>query len=217
MPKLIIWCIGSHPGVIQFGQIQTSDEWYNHHMGLTQCGLVIPYADKDLGQHWLRQWLGAWHQAIPWTRVDFSSVRYNVIYLKPISQEMPQPSITKISFKIAYEKYIQICQGPANELINFIQCQHFSTDNPATNDFSFHSPFHTCPNISHISPTFRLVLVPYLCVGDPVTIRALVWTSQEVLDRVPDTHAPHALTRLSLCMLSANLGCLMWWLKAWGC
>ena len=36
-----------------------------------------PYDDRDLGHHWLKQWLVAWqHQAITWTNVDFSSVKY---------------------------------------------------------------------------------------------------------------------------------------------
>ena len=40
---------------------------------LTHCGLMTPYGDRDLGQHWLRQWLVAWwHQAISWTNVDWS-------------------------------------------------------------------------------------------------------------------------------------------------
>ena len=29
---------------------------------LTHCGRVMPYGNRDLGHHWLRQWLGAWHQ-----------------------------------------------------------------------------------------------------------------------------------------------------------
>ena len=34
---------------------------------------MIPYGNIDLGQHWLRLWLGAWrHQAITWTNIYFS-------------------------------------------------------------------------------------------------------------------------------------------------
>ena len=41
---------------------------------LTHCGLVMPYGDIDLGQHWLRHWLVAWqHQTITWTSIDISS------------------------------------------------------------------------------------------------------------------------------------------------
>ena len=48
--------------------------------------------------------LYAWrHQAITWTNVDLSSVRSIDIQLMTISQEMPQPLITKISLKNTYE------------------------------------------------------------------------------------------------------------------
>ena len=40
-----------------------------------------------------------WHQAITWTHVDLSWVRFSNIRLWTISQETPQPSITKISLK----------------------------------------------------------------------------------------------------------------------
>ena len=37
-------------------------------VGLTHCGPVTSYGDRDLGQHWLRYWFVAWrHQAITWT------------------------------------------------------------------------------------------------------------------------------------------------------
>ena len=50
---------------------------------LAHCSLMIPYGYIDLGQHWLRQWLGAWwHQANTWTNVDFSSVGFSGIHLR---------------------------------------------------------------------------------------------------------------------------------------
>ena len=53
---------------------------------LTHWGLVTPFGDIDLGQHWLRQWLAAWwHQAITWTNADLSSVRSSGIHLMAIS------------------------------------------------------------------------------------------------------------------------------------
>ena len=68
---------------------------------LIHCGLATPYGDRDLGLHWLMQWLVAWrHQAITWTNVDWSSVKSSDIHIRVISQEMPQPSITKIRLKI---------------------------------------------------------------------------------------------------------------------
>ena len=83
---------------------------------LTHCGLMTPYGDKDLGQHWLRQWLVAWrHQAITWTNVDLPSVRSIGIHLSTILQEILQPSITKISWKITSLKFLWNLPG-ANEL-----------------------------------------------------------------------------------------------------
>ena len=77
-----------------------------HYSLLTQCGLVTPYGGRDLGQHWLRQWIVAWrHQSITWTNVDVSSVRLSDIHLRAISQGMPQPSNTKTCLKITYLKY----------------------------------------------------------------------------------------------------------------
>ena len=58
---------------------------------LTHWDLVTPYGGRDLGQHWFRQWLVAWrHQAITWTNVDFSLVRFLVIHLRAVSQWVPK-------------------------------------------------------------------------------------------------------------------------------
>ena len=57
-----------------------------------------------------------WHQAITWTNVDWSSFKSSHIPVRAISQEMPQPSITKIRLKITYLKFHSIFPG-ANELI----------------------------------------------------------------------------------------------------
>ena len=78
---------------------------------------MTPYGDRDLGQHWPREWLGAWrHQAITWTNIDWSSVKYSDIDI--ISKEMPQPSITKIRLKMTYLKFHSNFQG-ANPLNAF--------------------------------------------------------------------------------------------------
>ena len=83
---------------------------------LTHCGLVTPYGDIELGQHWLRSWLVAWpNQSITWTNVDSSSEISRKIHLRAISQELPYPSITKISLKIIYLKFNWNLPG-ANEL-----------------------------------------------------------------------------------------------------
>ena len=67
----------------------------NLSFSLTHCGLVKPYGDINLCQHWLKQWLVAWqHQAITWTNVDLSSLRTSGIHLRAILQEIHQPSVT---------------------------------------------------------------------------------------------------------------------------
>ena len=56
----------------------------------THWGLLMPYGDWDLGQHWLRWWLVAWrHQVITWTNDDLSSVSSSDIDLWAISQTIP--------------------------------------------------------------------------------------------------------------------------------
>ena len=47
---------------------------------------LAPSGTKELGQHWFRWWLVAWwHQAIIWTNVDISSVKFWGIHFKTIS------------------------------------------------------------------------------------------------------------------------------------
>ena len=88
---------------------------------LTHCGLVTPHDDRDLGQHWLRLWLVAWrHQAITWTNADLSSVRSSDIHLRTISQGIPRPTITKISFKIIYLKLHSNLPGTNELMMNII-------------------------------------------------------------------------------------------------
>ena len=76
--------------------------WMHH--PLSYWGLVTPFGDIDLGQHCLRWWLVAWrHQAITWTNVDLS-LRSSDVHLRAILLEISEPSVTKISLKIAYLK-----------------------------------------------------------------------------------------------------------------
>ena len=57
----------------------------------THCGIVKPYGDIDLGQHWLRQWLVVWrHQAITSSNFDISLVRFCGIHPRAISQRVPK-------------------------------------------------------------------------------------------------------------------------------
>ena len=73
---------------------------------LTQCSLVIPYGDIELGQHWPRWWLVDWrHHAITWTNVDLPSVQSSDINLGAISQGKPQTLIAKFSLKITHLKF----------------------------------------------------------------------------------------------------------------
>ena len=53
-----------------------------------------------------------WHQAITWTNVNWSSVESSDIHIRAVSQEMPQPSISKICLKIACLKFHSNFPGP---------------------------------------------------------------------------------------------------------
>ena len=87
-----------------------SNNWYPRHFKITHHGLVMPYDDIYVGQHWLRKWLVAWwHQAITGTNVDLSQVRSSDINLGAISQK---PWISKISLKITYKKFHKKSQEP---------------------------------------------------------------------------------------------------------
>ena len=68
-------------------------------------GLVTPHGDTDLGLHLLKQWLNAsQHQAIIWTNVDFSLVRFCGIHPRAISQCKPKQLFCMVSFKnLTYE------------------------------------------------------------------------------------------------------------------
>ena len=83
---------------------------------LTHCGLVAPYGNMELGQHWLRLWLVAWrHQAITWTNVDLSSVMSLGIHLRALSLDNVKKPINKTRLKIAPLKWHPGLPG-ANEL-----------------------------------------------------------------------------------------------------
>ena len=89
------------------------------HNVLTLCGLVMPYDDIDLGQHWFRQWLVAWwHQAITWASVDLSSVKSCGIYLRTISHKMLNICILDTSLKITNLRS-QLHLPGANQLTEF--------------------------------------------------------------------------------------------------
>ena len=73
----------------------------------------MPYGDLELGQHWLRYWPVTWqHQAITWTNVHYSSLRYYGIHWREISLEM---SFVNMSLKIIDSRQQSHLPG-ANEL-----------------------------------------------------------------------------------------------------
>ena len=89
----------AHPELFEEDLISVSSENM-----ITHNGLVMPYGDLELDQHWLRYGLVAWqHQAITWTTVDLSSLRFGYIHLRAILCEISQPSITKITFEINHQ------------------------------------------------------------------------------------------------------------------
>ena len=60
-----------------------------------------------------------WHQAITWTNIDLSSIKSSDIHQRTISQEILQPSVTKISLKSVYFNFHWNLPG-ANELIGCV-------------------------------------------------------------------------------------------------
>ena len=89
-------------------------------VSLTHCGLVTPYGDVELGQHWLRFWLVAWrHQAITWT-VDLSSVRSLGINLRALSLDDVKIPINKrpvgLYSSAAYWNHDDQGKGSSSEL-----------------------------------------------------------------------------------------------------
>ena len=70
---------------------------------LTNCGLVTPYGDIDLDQHWLGKWRVAWwHQAITWTSVDLSPVCFIGNHLRAVSQEIHHSPVDYTTLKTTY-------------------------------------------------------------------------------------------------------------------
>ena len=71
------------------------------HEYFTQCNLVTPYRDRDLGQLWLWKWFVTWrHLAISWTNVGYSSIRFCDIHLRAISQRVPRLVFCMLRFKM---------------------------------------------------------------------------------------------------------------------
>ena len=78
-------------------------QWEKLHMYnlLTLCGLMIPYGDIDMGQHWSRQWLVAWwHQVIRRTKIESLLMRFFDIHPRAISQWVLYDEFKNFTFKI---------------------------------------------------------------------------------------------------------------------
>ena len=103
------WCSLSKSMIIKMLFVETIDDHDIHYQDhwwpwcplLTQCGLVTPYGNISMGQHWFRLWLVAWRQqAISWTNIVLSSARSNDVHLMAISKQITLPSIDNIPLKI---------------------------------------------------------------------------------------------------------------------
>ena len=80
---------------------------------MTLYGDTKVWINIDLGNALLSD--STMYHAITWTNVDLPSVSANNIHLRAISQDLPQPSVTKFSLKINYQKFYLNLQA-ANKL-----------------------------------------------------------------------------------------------------
>ena len=103
-------------------EILRYDRWhcmvyYHITVALTHYGLLTPHDNTDLAWYWLRLWLVAWHhQAITWTNVAFSLIRFCGIHLREILQQVPKQLFCIISLIIFHLKSLSHCPE-VNELI----------------------------------------------------------------------------------------------------
>ena len=98
---------------IKTTQFNCTNENFVQLYTLTYCGLVTPYGDRDLGQHFVsgNGLLPDGTKPLPEPNVDWWSVKSSDIHIRAISQEMLQPLVTEIHLKII-QNLIQISQGP---------------------------------------------------------------------------------------------------------
>ena len=122
---------------------------------------VTPYVDRDLGHHWLRQLLVAWrHQAITWTKGDLSSVRSNDLRLRASSQEIPQPSITEIIWKIKD----LICHSNFPGAIELMTTSIYFHPHNTDGDLDINYAFSTSPVRICSTNQFYLEIRWYYCI-----------------------------------------------------
>ena len=85
---------------------------------------MTPYSDIELGQQWLSKWHGAWwHQAITRTNTDLYNWLINNVHWHSSEgniQEIPQPSVTKISLKRTHLKLHSDLSGPNGLVFTFV-------------------------------------------------------------------------------------------------
>ena len=116
-PSWSLWCSVCNKHIFQSNIKTLHPKKYAHSVRLlclvTHCGLMTPYGDKDLSQHWLR-WFGqlmpsAWY--LNQCRLHTSEVSWH----SPDSQRVSQILFCIMSFKIIILKSLPLLAG-ANKL-----------------------------------------------------------------------------------------------------
>ena len=99
---LAVWQVGSR-------SVYKQNVWEFWLFSLKSIGLVAPYGDTELSQHWFR------HQAVALSNVDISSDVSCVIHLRATSQEMHKIPSYKMCLKIKLN-YKRVYQGPMYQI-----------------------------------------------------------------------------------------------------
>ena len=85
--------------------------------------LLLVMASGDLGQHWLKSWLGAWwHQTITYPTADFSLVRFCSIHMRAFYKHMSKLLWPIMMFNITVFKITATC--PRGTWINCLSCNN---------------------------------------------------------------------------------------------
>ena len=99
------------------------------------CGLVMTYGDKDLDQHWLRKWLGAWqHQ---WTMLTYHRQDPMTSDMGWFNRRYFSLESLKLGWKLFILKLLQISQGPMSWTLSLhhshnMTCNHPEILNPSS-------------------------------------------------------------------------------------
>ena len=98
------WIKFCEPALNHYQQAHVALNWAL--INLTYCGLVMPYGDIDLGQHWLRQWLVAWcTKPLPKPILIYHITEVQWHSSGGILLEISQALISKIGLNITYIKF----------------------------------------------------------------------------------------------------------------